>query len=285
MEDKKTIIDTHFHIWDAAVLTLPTLKMFEGQLRQKYTFEDYQEATKGLNITRSYYVEVDAIKEQHKLEAEMIINMCRDDSNSIAGATIAGDMSSQAFKEYIVPFAKQRVVRSVRHNLFAADASVSRSSIFRENVDLLGTLGLMCDLVMPAEKMMDGVELVRACPETLFVVDHCGLCPILSDQATKEHWRQGISAYAEQTNALCKVSECGFTCPDYRWKVPDVVDIIHHCIDSFGEDRIVYGTNWPICEITSTISHWLEALNVTLQDFPDHYAEKLFSKNAERFYG
>ena len=284
MKDMNTIIDTHFHIWDTAVFTIPTVKMFENQLKQKYTLEDYQEAIKGVNITKSIYTEVDVIKEEHKKEADMIIALCEDDSNQIIGATIAGDLSSTDFAEYILQYAKQSVVKSVRHNLFAGDPKVTESSVFRENVRLLAELNLMCDLVMPAEKIMYGVDLVEACPDTRFVIDHCGLCPILSDDMLRKHWRQGISQYARQPNTICKVSECGFTNPDYSWKVSDVVDIIRHCIASFGEERIVYGTNWPVCEITGSIHRWMEALHTVLQDFPDHYHRKLFFDNALRNY-
>lgn len=281
---QQKIIDTHFHLWDAEVLTIPTLLMFKDLLKLKYTFEDYRKAIQGLNIVKSFYMEVDAIKEQHQKEAEMIIKLCHDKSNSIAGATIAGDMGSKDFETYILPYAKESVVKSVRHNLFAADPSVIQSPVFRENVRLLAKLDLMCDLVMPSEKMLLGVELVKACPETRFVINHCGVCPILSDDATRENWRQGIIAYAQQPNTICKVSECGFTNPDYSWKVPDVVDIIHHCIASFGPERIVYGTNWPVCEITGTIQRWLDSLHQTLKDFPAHYADKLFYENAMRYY-
>lgn len=280
----KTIIDTHFHIWDASVLTLPTLDLFVGQLKRQYRYEDYQKAIQGINIIASYYVEVDTIKAQHQQEADMIVNLCQDDSNQIMGATIAGDLADPAFKDYILPYVKQKVVKSVRHNLFAAEARITETSIFRNNVDLLAELGLMCDLVMPVDKINYGVELVKACPNTTFVIDHCGVCPILADPETKAHWQQAITAYAQQSNTICKVSECGFTNPDYCWQVPDVTDIIRHCLHSFGEDRIIYGTNWPVCEITGNIARWLEALVSTLEEFPAQYSDKLFRINAERYY-
>jgi len=284
IDSESPIIDTHFHIWDAEIFKLPTLDVYPTQLKRKYTLDDYQKAIQGTNITKSIYTEVDTIKEQHQQETDMIIDICHDGSNAVIGATIAGDLSSKDFPTYIQQYAKKNVVKSVRHNLFLADPSVTTSPIFLENTRLLGKLGLMCDLVMPSAKIMQGVDLVKACPDTQFVIDHCGVCPILSDRDTREHWKLGIIEYAQCPNTICKVSECGFTSPDYAWKVPDVVEIIHHCITSFGEDRIVYGTNWPVCEITGNIQRWFEALEVTLGEFPARYSKKLFSQNAMRFY-
>lgn len=284
MNSKRSIIDTHFHIWDVAVLTIPTVQMFEKQLKPKYTLEDYLRTIEGFNIVESYYAEVDAAKEQHRQEAEMAIAMCHDSSNVVAGATIGADLASESFSDYIVPFSKERAVKSVRHNLFAANPNVSRDTLFRDNVRLLGDLGLMCDLVMPAENIMFGVELVKACPDTQFVIDHCGVCPILGDKSIKKHWKEGISAYAKHHNTICKVSECCFTNPEYVWQVNDVQEIIYNCISSFGADRIVYGTNWPICEITGTVERWIKALELVLQEFPEHYSEKLFYGNAHIYY-
>lgn len=278
------IIDTHFHIWDTDVLKLPWLILFDGKLKQKYTLNDYQLAINGHNIIASYYEEVDTIKEQHKQEAEMIISLCKEDSNQIIGATIAADLASPDFKDYIRQFAKERVVKSIRHNLFVDDAKITKSKSFRDNVRLLAKLNIMCDLVMPVNNILYGVELVKACPDTTFVIDHCGVCPILANKQIKMSWRHGIANYANQKNVICKISECGFTNPDYAWQVSDVVDIIQHCVNHFGEDRIIYGTNWPVCEITASISKWIDAINISLQNFPPQIANKLFYANAKKYY-
>lgn len=278
------IIDTHFHLWDASVLTLPTLQLFKGQLKEKYTLEDYSRAIKGFPILESVYMEVDAIKEEHQKEAEMAIDLCKDPSNIVVGATIAGDLATETFKEYIALFAKESAVKSVRHNMFAADPAVTKSQIFIENVNLLAELGLMCDLVMPVEKILSGVHLVKACPKTTFVVDHCGLCPVGASKTVQEPWKKAISAYAKNPNVICKVSECGFTNPHHQWSCREVEGIIFHCIESFGPERIVYGTNWPICTITGTVGGWIEALESVLRRFPVEYSENLFFQNAKRLY-
>lgn len=278
------IIDTHFHIWDTDVLTLPWLSLFEGQLKKKYTMDDYIRAIKGHNITESCYEEVDAIKAHHKQEAEMIIDLCQDSSNQIMGATIAADLSSSHFKHYIGAFAQEPVVKSIRHNMFVNDVKITKTKTFRANVNLLAELNIMCDLVLPVKDILYGVDLVKACPDTTFVINHCGVCPILAAPQTKTDWQKGIENYASQDNVICKISECGFTAPGYTWQVSDVMDIIQHCVSHFGEERIVYGTNWPVCEMTGSISQWLEAINICLRYFPEQVANKLFYTNAKKYY-
>ena len=284
MLNKKNIIDTHFHIWDSNVLDIPWLSLFDGKLKKKYSLNNYFRAINGLNIVLSCYEEVDAIKAQHKKEAQMILQICEDSSNQIVGATIAADLSSPGFKQYISTYASNASVKSVRHNFFAADAKITATDIFQDNVNFLAKLGIMCDLVMPSSHILYGVDLVQACPNTLFVVNHCGVCPMTADELEQAHWIKGIEGYAKNDNTICKISEFGFTNPDYKWQIADVIDKIRHCIDSFGPDRVVYGTNWPVCEMTASISKWIEAIESSLEYYPDDYANQLFYENAKRLY-
>ena len=278
------IIDTHFHIWNPEIINIPWLGMFDGKLKSSYSIHEYMQAISGFNIKKSCYVEVDAIEAQHQLESEMILELCHDSSNQVMGATIPANLALEGFTTYIEAFAKDKAVKSVRHNFFLANPDILRQAIFIKNVQMLGELGIMCDLVMPAEKISYGVELARTCPDTTFVVNHCGVCPILGDKNTKSVWRNGIEQYGLQANVICKISECGFTNPDYQWQIADVVEIIKHCLTTFGENRVVYGTNWPVCEMMGSIEHWLEALEVCLMDYPEHFAKKLFYDNAQKYY-
>ena len=72
--------------------------------------------------------------------------------------------------------------------------------------------------------------------------------------------------------------------PDYRWKIEDVIPIIQYCVDNFGEDRIVYGSNWPVCEITGSVDLWFAALKEVFKDKSDHVWQKLLHQNAEAYY-
>ncbi len=285
MNTQTPIIDTHFHIWNTQILTLPWLQLFKGRFKPIYTLEDYQSAIEGTPIKLSCYEEVDTLESLHSQEAQMAIALCDDPSNQVRGATIGVNLNAQNFQAYIERYAKKPAVKSVRHNFFAATPSISKSATFIENVHLLDELGLMCDLVMPADQIQYGVDLVKSCPNTVFIVNHCGVYPILADASTHRTWQNGIEAYGQHKNAICKISEFGFTNPDYPWEIADVLEIIKHCITSFGEDNVVYGSNWPVCELTSSIQQWLTAIRKSLDAFPLSYQKKLFYDNAQRLYG
>ncbi len=284
MTNKRPIIDTHFHVWDSDKLRLEWLDDFESSLKKYYTLDDYLEAIKGTNIIASCYEEVDVIKEQVEKESQMAVSLCEDLNNQVKAVTLGCDLSSHSFKDFINFYANKSCVRSVRHNFFAADPSIAANPLFVENTRHLATKGLMCDLVMPLEKMAIGLALAKTCPETTFVINHCAMCPFKTDAMTKERWTKGVSEYAALPNTICKISESGFMSRDHRWAITDVVDIISHCVNSFGEDRVIYGSNWPVCEITGSVQLWIEAIQESLKDKPSILLEKLFFRNAASLY-
>ncbi|ODN43296.1 amidohydrolase family protein [Piscirickettsia litoralis] len=279
---EKRIIDTHFHIWDTDKFTLPWLSFFKDVLKTKYSLEDYAQAKKGYNILKSCYVEVDAIPEQREQEAKMAISLCDNPQNQVVAATIGCDLSAANFESYILKHMKEKHVKSVRHNFFTSDLTLTRTHQFIKNTQLLGQLGIMCDLIMDSNKMAYGINLAEKCPGTTFIIDHCGVCPINADVKAWELWQQGIKKYSQLNNTVCKISECGFTEPSYSWKVEDVIEIIRHCVNSFGEDRVIYGSNWPVCEITSSLGQWITAIDVSLKGCSQESLDKLFFKKCKK---
>jgi len=278
-----SVIDTHFHIWNTNQLTLEWLEAFSS-LKKIYTLDDYNYAMKSQALVKACYAEVDVIKEDLTKEADHIVSVCADDANKVVAITLGGDLFSNDFSDYIHKYHKTGYVKSVRHNFFACDPDAITEAIFIQNTKLLGKLNLMFNLTMLADFMPYGLKLVQQCPETRFIVDHCGFYPLKGESELIQQWREGITRYAGEKNTICKISEFCFTAPEYKWKIADVVSAIKHCVDSFGEDRIVYGSNWPVCEMTGSVNLWFEALNEALKDKPQSFWHKLMHKNAEHYY-
>jgi len=277
------IIDTHFHIWNTNHVTLEWLEAFSS-LKKIYTLEDYDVAMKSQNLTKSCYTEVDVIKGDLTKESDYIVGVCKDKSNLVTALTLGGDLFRNDFSAYIHKYHKTGYVKSVRHNFFACDPDSITEAIFIQNTKLLGKLNLMFNLTMLADFMPFGLKLVQQCPETRFIIDHCGFYPMKGNPELIQQWRKGISKYAAEKNTICKISEFCFTRPEYKWKIEDVVSVIKHCADSFGDDRIIYGSNWPVCEITGSVDLWFDALNEAFKNKPQSFWHKLLHQNAELYY-
>ena len=169
------IIDTHQHLWDLDRQRVPWLDNAPEVLRRSYRISDYLEATQSSNVVKAIYMEVDVAPSDHPAEAELITQLCRTGQYPTVAAVIGGRPGEAPFADYIRPLAKNPSVRGVRQVLHgAAPRGYCLQETFVQSLRLLGELGLCFDICVRPAELPDAVELVKKCPETRFVVDHCG---------------------------------------------------------------------------------------------------------------
>jgi L-fuconolactonase len=151
------------------------------------------------------------------------------------------------------------------------------------SVRLLGELGMSFDLCMRPEDLPDGAKLIDACPDTRFVLDHCGNANVQADDLSA--WRRDIADLAKRPNVIGKISGIVAFAKPGDWSADDLAPIVNHTLDVFGPDRVVFGGDWPVCTLVATFREWVEALKQIVADRPLAEQRKLFHDNAVGFYG
>jgi predicted TIM-barrel fold metal-dependent hydrolase len=128
----------------------------------------------------------------------------------------------------------------------------------------------------------DAGKLVDACPDTRFVLDHCGNADVTSKDRTA--WKRDIADLAKRKQIICKVSGFIVTAKGIKWTPEDLAPIVNHVLDSFGPDRVMFAGDWPVCTQAATLAQWIEALRTIVHDRKEEEQKKLFHDNAEKFY-
>jgi len=283
------IVDTHQHLWD---LTKLKLSWVSGEkvksLNRSFVTSDYLEATRGLNVVKAVYMEVDADPEYHDIEAQYVIDLCkRGDTPTVAGV-ISGRPNTAGFKDYIARYAENPFIKGVRQILHvpATPRGLCLEPQFVESVQLLGKLGLSFDLCMRPGEIIDGVKLVDQCPDTRFVIDHCGNMDVQSqDQELRDTWMKGMREMADRPNTVCKISGIIVTAKKEGWTAADLAPNVNFCMETFGEDRAFFAGDWPVCTLTASYKDWVGALKSIVRDRSPEFQRKLFHDNAMKFYG
>ena len=293
------IVDTHQHLWDLAQFALPWLEG-EGMepLRKDHLMSDYLAAAEGAGIARTVYMEVDVAAEQRIAEAEFVAGLCRADDNPMVGAVIGGSPGEEGFRAYIDRFKGNDFLKGVRQVLHVPDAEPGQclQERFVQDVQYLGEIGMSFDLCLRPSELGDAVGLVDQCPDTLFIVDHCGNADpqIVSGAAehdpanpfshTKEQWQRDMAALGEREHVVCKISGIVARAPE-GWNADTLAPTVNHCLDSFGPDRVVFGGDWPVCNFGASLGAWVAALREIVSGRPEEEQAKLLAGNAERLYG
>jgi predicted TIM-barrel fold metal-dependent hydrolase len=169
------VVDTHQHLWDLKQFSLPWLQGVEA-LNHNYRMDDYQRETAASGVAKTVYMEVDVAPEQRLLEAQFISELCARADNPMAGAVIAGSPGAEDFVHYIDQFQDSEYIKGIRQVLHVPEAE-RRACLqprFVEGIQYLGELGKSFDLCLRPSELGDAVALVEQCPETLFILDHCG---------------------------------------------------------------------------------------------------------------
>jgi predicted TIM-barrel fold metal-dependent hydrolase len=282
------IVDTHVHLWDLSKLHLPWMNLPKGKpLAHDYLLKDYDTATAGANVVKTVYMEVACDPKQHAVEAEYVINLCRQPGSRMAGAVIGGSLQSDRFADYIKEYAQNPYVKGVRMVLHDPDRprGMCLQPQFVENVRLLGQLGLSFDLCMRPAEIIDAVRLIEKCPQTRFIIDHCGNWDVqTTDTKLHSEWERAMRAAASHPNVVCKISGIVATARPGEWKPADLAPTINFCLDSFGDRRVFFGGDWPVCTPVATWAQWLAALQTIVASRSLEFQKRLFHDNAVQFY-
>lgn len=296
-QDKLPIIDTHQHLWDLDRQRVPWLENATGVLGRSYRISDYLETTRTWNVVKAIYMEIDVAPSDHPAEVELITELCRSGKYPTAAAVIGGRPGEASFADYIRTHATNEYVRGVRQVLHGAATprGYCLQETFVASIKLLGKLGLSFDICVRPGELPDAVELVARCPETRFIVDHCGnadpkafLPAARRAGAAPSHdpdaWRRAMAALAKAPNTICKISGIVAQVPKPQWTADDLAPVVNHCLDAFGPERVVFGSDWPVCRMGAELGQWIAALQEVVKDRPEAERRKLFHDNAQAFY-
>jgi len=284
------IIDTHQHLWDIERFKTGWSK---PPLPRNFSMEDYLSAIKGLNVVKSVYMEVAVPPDKRHEEALYAIEICRDKHNPTRAAVIAVDPRRADFKEYMDEFRRSPYIKGIRY-FFASGKEILLSQVI-SNITVLGEMGMSFDLVVPAVWLKQANELVKSCPGTRFIVDHCGNAdPKAFFKAGRalpskplhdaETWKKDMKSIAREKNVVCKISGIVSRVPGYPLTADDLSPIINHCLDIFGSERVMFAGDWPVCLKNMPLAGWVNILKTVVRNRTFEEKKKLFHDNAERFY-
>jgi L-fuconolactonase len=284
------IIDTHQHLWDLDKFTLPWLTP-GGAIGRSFVTKDYLAAIEGLNVVKAIYMEVDVKADQHVAEAEYVLALTKDPKNLTVAGVIGGRPAEEGFAKYVKRFEDEPRVIGVRQVLHAGTGpGFCLKKEFVAGVQTLGKHGKTFDLCMRPADLSDAAKLVDACPDTKFILDHCGNGSIAAfqkatrDEKAVEQYRRDIDALAKRDRVICKISGIIAQMAGKEWSAADLAPVINTCLDAFGPDRVIFASDWPVCNTGATLKQWVAALKEIVADRPAADRKKLFHDNAKKFY-
>ena len=275
------IIDTHQHIWELERFRYSWCSSVPS-LNRTFALQDYVDASLGTGIEKTIHVEADVDEPFMLAETQYLLSLAASGS-PIVGVVACARPETTDFPAYLEGIARHPKLKGVRRLLQAEADDLSAGSVFRDNVRLLGRYGLSFDICVLARQLPFAIALVRECPEVLFILDHSGNPQIAEGHI--EDWRRDIGRLADYPNVSCKISGLVTQADRLRWTSEDLRPVVEHAIECFGWDRIMFGSDWPVCTLSASLRRWVETLIDLTAGAGEENQQKLFYDNAARIYG
>ncbi|HET7213722.1 MAG TPA: amidohydrolase [Terriglobia bacterium] len=274
------IIDTHQHLWDLGLFKYSWLDGIPP-LRKSFRMEDYLKAGEGLEIEKTVHLEAD-VDEPYMLEETRHILALAGQDNPLQGVVACGRPENPHFADYLDQIAGHPKLKGIRRVLHTQPDEVGQSSLFAENVRLLAAYGLSFDICAQARQLPIAIRLIKDCPEVSFILDHCGN-PQVKEQVF-DPWRRHIQEASKLPNVVCKVSGILANADRENWTPDDLRPYVEHVIECFGWDRVMFGSDWPVCTLAAPLRKWVETLAALTRGAGEEKQRKLFYENAARVY-
>ncbi|MBY3358819.1 amidohydrolase family protein [Rhizobium laguerreae] len=274
-------IDTHLHIIDRSALPYPWLSGVPD-LDHDFLYEAYAREARRCGITTVLHMEVDVDPAAIQAETDHVASLAEKEGSLIAGAIVSCRPEEEGFAAYLERQKADPFVKGFRRMLHVVPDDVSEGALFRENIRRISGSSLTFDLCTLPHQASRVTALADLAPDVQFVLDHCGVPDIRSDAFGP--WKTGISEIARRPNVVCKVSGVVAYADAKTWTAQTLQPYIEHVTASFGWDRVVWGSDWPVCTLGGGLSTWVAATHTMLSGVSETERSKLLFANAQRLW-
>jgi predicted TIM-barrel fold metal-dependent hydrolase len=275
------IIDTHLHLIYRERLRYPWLANVAA-LDRDFPYERYQTEAGRCGVTDAIHMEVDVAAGDIEVETRNVNALATEPGSLLRGAISSCRPEDDGFPEFLERQLANPFVKGFRRVLHVVPDEVSESNTFRKNVRRLAGSGRPFDICVRPDQIDKAIALADLAPDVQFVLDHCGV-PAIKERA--EHpWRERIVEIARRPNVAVKISGVVAYADEATWVVDDIRPYVEHAIESFGWDRVAWGSDWPVCTLTASLSTWMAAIQAITLGSSLSERERLFSANARRIW-
>ena len=270
------IVDTHCHLVYPDRLRYPWLDNVPA-LNRPFPVEAYLKQARQVAITDTVHMELDVAPADMEAETALVTGL-----PTIAAAVPACRPESPGFAAYLERTAVNAKVKGFRRVLHTEPDDLADTPGFAENVARLSRYDFTFDLCALPRQLPVVAGLVRKCPDVQFILDHCGIPDVKGGGL--DPWRDHVRALSEMPNVACKISGVVAYGDPEGWTLEDIRPFIDHAIACFGFDRLVWGSDWPVCTLTADLGRWVAASHALVADASADERTRLFGLNAIRLY-
>jgi L-fuconolactonase len=280
------VIDAHQHIWTRAAHDYSWLEEpFYAPVRRDFGLAELAPALAAAGVERTVLVEAGSGDPAETVE---FLTIAAASGDLVAGVVGTLDLSSPALVDVLDTYATHpaaHLLVGVRDQLQAIpDAGFRNRPEILAGLAAVAERGLAYDLVVRADQLSGCVALARALPQLRFVLDHLGKPDVASGSAALTSWRAALAELAACPNTTAKLSGLVTEADVRHWTPEDLRPFVETAVELFGPERLMFGSDWPVCLVAASYSQVLDALRASLPPLSPGELVEVFAGTAGRVY-
>jgi L-fuconolactonase len=268
------IIDAHHHLWKFSEKDYGWMDDSMSVLKRDYLPSELEKEISKAGVTGTVVVQARQTIEETRWLLELA-----DSHPFIKGVVGWIDLRSPKLEHQLEEFADNPKLVGVRHVIHdESDDDFMLRPAFVKGIEKLEAFNLAYDLLLFPKHLERAIELVSMFPNQRFVLDHISKPFIKS--GIIQPWKDDIEALAAQPNVWCKISGMVTEANFDSWKYEDFVPYMKVVCEAFGNDRIILGSDWPVCRLAGEYPEVMEIPYEFFGDLSESERKNVNSQNA-----
>jgi len=277
----KRLIDSHVHFWQPSRLRYSWLATVPA-INRPYEPADLAQAAEGLSLAGIVFVQADCVAADGLAEVAWVSELAPAEPHLQGIVAFAPLEHGEAVAAYLAQLRQNALVKGVRRLLQDEPTTLATEPSFVRGVQMLADFDFTFDLCIRHHQLEAAIALVKQCPRVHFVLDHLGK-PDIKAQLL-EPWASQLAQLAAWPNVSCKLSGLVTEADWQNWTAADLQPYIAHALDTFGPERLMFGSDWPVATLATDYARWLQTAVTALHALNEAEKDRIFYGNARDFY-
>ena len=278
MSNSSLVIDSHHHFWDVGMRDYQWMPPGESVLRRNYLPEDLAPALEQGGVDKTVIVQA-----HQSVEETMWMLDIAENTDFVAGVVGWVDLTADDVGDTLDELQANPWFKGVRHIWHDEpdDDWLARPGPIN-GLREVAARGLAYDFLVRPQHLKYVPEIMDKVPDLRSVIDHIAK-PLIAEKVV-EPWLEDLREVANIPGMMCKVSGMVTEADIENWTPDDLAPYVAHVLGMFGYDRLMYGSDWPVCLQGGSYQQVLGAARKTLSSLTSEESAAVFGGNAARFY-
>ncbi|WP_435274121.1 amidohydrolase family protein [Psychrobium sp. nBUS_13] len=272
-------IDAHHHLWNYNAAEYDWIDDSMTALKRNFLVEELEQTLHQNGFSSSI-----AVQARQSIEETLWLLSLAEQTELIKGVVGWIDLKSDTLTQQLDTLAHHTKLVGFRHVIQGEnDPSFMENPDFIRGLKILADRGYRYDLLILAHQLPAALNMLNMVPHLHVVIDHIAK-PDIKSSSDFTQWQQGMAALAKNPNCYCKLSGMVTEADWQDWTNSDLQPFMQTVWDLFGQQRIMFGSDWPVCLVAAQYQVVKQVVVDFVQAQSPTAKQLVLGDNAQRFY-